>query len=193
MDPMTVATAFASIVGLIGTYKAEAKAGEDRNFDQYIDWLRRQEHQHVVALILSNNEFTRSVRDLIEDKHGEVMAKLESLDKVLAGVASRIDVFQPLANLVGMLRLSDQSVSVLRQLNEANASQFRIDRGCRAGKTYPILGVDVRRSIQFGEPRFIEDDLLTLCEYGLLRLSHNDNGDRVFAITREGAVIGETP
>jgi hypothetical protein len=186
MDAMTITTALASIIGLIGTYKSESRAGEERDFDRYIDWLRRQEHHSVVNLILSNNEYTRSVRDLIEDKHGQVMAKLESLDKIITAIAGRIDIFQPLASVVGKARLSDQAVSVLHQLNEAKCGRF-LEIPCEE-TTYEIL--DGSGEITFSEPRFIDDDLLTLCEYGFLRLSYNQSGDRIFTITREGAELG---
>ena len=96
MEPITVATAFASIVGLIRMYKAEVQEHEGRVFDGYIKWLRRQEHKQLVDLILGNDVLAQSVRDLIEDQHGEVMAKLESLDKIITGVARHIGTFQSL-------------------------------------------------------------------------------------------------
>jgi hypothetical protein len=39
MEPITVATAFASIVGRIRMYKAEVQEHEGRVFDGYIEWL----------------------------------------------------------------------------------------------------------------------------------------------------------
>jgi len=188
MEPITYLTSFASIIGLVGVYKAEKS--EAKNFDQYIDWLRRQEHTQLVDLIQGNAELTHSVRDLIEDRHGEVMAKLESLDKVLASVASHIDGFQPLANVIGKSQLSDQAVSVLRQLNKAGASTFRRDHSARNGTVYQML--DKQEQVQVSEPRFIESDLDTLCNFGLLLLSHNDSGGRIFTITRAGAAVGGT-
>lgn len=185
MEPITIATAFASIIGLIRMYKAEAQEHEGQDFDHYIEWLRRQEHKQVVDLLLGNDELTRSVRDLIEDRNGEVMAKLDALDKVLAGVARHIETFGPLANVVRASQLSDQAVSVLRQLNQANSSRF-LD--IARGRQYTML--DTSGTVQVSDPRFIEDDLLTLCELGLLRLSHNNSGGRIFTITREGAAVG---
>jgi hypothetical protein len=187
MEPITIATAFASIVGLIRVYKAEAQEHEGRDFDHYIEWLQRQEHKQVVDLILGNGELARSVRDLIEDRHGEVMAKLDALDKVLAGVARHIDTFGPLANVIRASQPSDQAVSVLRQLNQANSSSF-LEITHTGGRQYPML--DTSRTVQVSDPRFIYDDLLTLCELGLLRLSYNNSGGRIFTITREGAAVG---
>ena len=39
-------------------------------------------------------------------------------------------------------------------------------------------------------PRFIEDDLNTLSELGLLRVDYGSRGDRFFIITRSGATVG---
>lgn len=187
MEPITLATAFASIVGLLRVYKAEAQDLEGRDFGKYIDWLRRQEHNQLVDLIQGNADLASSVRDLIEDQHHEVMAKLESLDNVLASVARHIDVFRPLADVVRGSQLSDQAISVLRQLNEANSSRF-FEITDSTGTHYAML--DVSGTVQVSEPRFISDDLLTLCEFGLLRLEHNSQGGRVFVITRAGAALG---
>ena len=187
MEPITIATAFASLIGLIRVFKAEVQEPEVRDFDRYIDWLRRREHSQLVDLILGNAGLANSVRDLIVDQHGEVMAKLESLDKLLAGVARHIATFQPLADVVGGAQLSDQAVSVLRQLNEANESGFQ-EFEDNDGTTYAML--DNSDTVQISEPRFIADDLLTLCELGLLRLDDNDGGSRIFTITRAGAVVG---
>jgi hypothetical protein len=187
MEPITVATAFASIVGLIRMYKAEVQEHDGRVFDGYIEWLRRQEHKQLVDLILGNDLLAQSVRDLIEDQHGEVMAKLESLDKVITGVARHIGTFQSLANVIRGAQLSDQAVSVLHQLNQANSSSF-LEIEMMDGNEYEML--DTSGQIQASEPRFIDDDLLTLCELDLLRLSHNSSGGRIFTITRAGAAVG---
>ena len=125
------------------------------------------------------------VQGLVEDRHGEVMAKLDALDKVLAGVARHIEIFQPLANVIRASQLSDQAVSVLRQMNRASASSFLEIMG---GDSYEFL--DTNGEVQVSEPRFIDDDLLTLCELNLLRLSYNNSGGRIFTITREGAAVG---
>jgi hypothetical protein len=186
VEPITIATAFASIIGLIRVYKAETQEPDGRDFNRYIDWLRRQEHNQLADLISGNTDLSRSVRDLIEDQHREVMAKLASLDKILASVARHIDTFQPLADAFRGSQLSDQAVSVLRQLNEASESEFMEIKYC--GGTDYEMGTS--GAIQVSEPRFISDDLLTLCELGLLRLEQNGQGDRNFVITRAGAAVG---
>ncbi len=115
---MELIAAFVSTIGLLGVYKAEVHEREGRDFDRYIDWLRRQEHKQLVDMILGNDQRAGSLRVLVEDQHGEVMVKLEELDKVLTDVASHFADFKPLANAVKVKAgLPDQAISVLQQLN----------------------------------------------------------------------------
>jgi len=189
MEPTTLTTIFASAIGLLGVFKAEVRDREGRDFDAYIDWLRRQEHDQLVDLIVGNAELSRSLRTLVEDQHSHVMAKLAELDKVLSSVSRNIAEFQPLADAVIIESgLSDQAVSVLRQLNETDASRF-LEIRFDGGAEYTILERG-KGNLEIDDPRFIEDDLLTLCDLGLLRLDYNSQGDRIFVITRAGAAVG---
>jgi len=189
MEPITIATAFGSIIGLLGVFKAEVSGRESQDYNAFVDWLRRQEHKQLVDLILRNQDISGSLRVLVEDQHGQVMAKLTGLDKVLSSVARNIADFQPLADAVRIQSgLSDQAVSVLRQMNEQNASTF-VEMRVRHSSEFTILDGD-RGEVRIADPRFIEDDLLTLCELNLLRLSYSPKGSRIFVITRAGAAVG---
>ena len=42
------------------------------------------------------------------------------------------------------------------------------------------------------DPRFIEDDLNTLVELGILRLKHGSKGTKQFVITRQAVVLAES-
>jgi hypothetical protein len=189
MEPITVATAFAPIIGLLRLYKGETQGSESREFGNFIDWLRGRQFDRLADLILGHGDLARSVRGLVEDRHHEVMAKLDSLERVLAGVVRNIDVFRPLAETVGGAQLSDQAVSVLRQLNKANESRF-FENVYHGGTDYEMMAAS--GTIQVSEPRFITDDLLTLCELGFLRVDRDNQGKRIFVITRAGATVGES-
>jgi hypothetical protein len=187
MEPITIATAFASLVGLVRLYKTEAQEQDRKVFDKYIEWLRRQEHRQLADLILGNDEITRSLREIVEDKHNEIIARLDSLNEVIGSVAAHIAPFQPLARAVRASALSGQAVSILRQLNAANSSSF-LEIAMLGGNQYELL--DGEGTIEFSEPRFADDDLLTLRDLRFLRLSQNESGGRIFTITRAGAIVG---
>jgi hypothetical protein len=174
---------------LLGVFNAERRAGETATIDQYVQWLRSHQHEQLANLILDNAELARSIQDLIANQHDEVMAKLRSLDRVLSEVASHIIDFKPIADAMAVQsRLSDQAIQILHQLNEAEASRF-MELKISGGTSFQIW--DGKRGvINMGDVRFIEDDLATLCDLGLLMPDFGTGGDRFFTITRAGAAVG---
>lgn len=46
-----------------------------------------------------------------------------------------------------------------------------------------------QEQISFSEPQFIEDDLRSLVDPGLLRLDYNSSGSRLFLFTRMAACV----
>lgn len=189
MEPLTLASAFASIVGLLGVFKSETRADESQDFNQFIAWLQTHRHEQLANLILDNAQLVQSLRTLTEARHDEVLAKLESLDEVLSGVASHLAAFKPLADAVrANTHISHQAISILRQLNATSASRF-LEVRTSSGLRYHLMD-DKTGMLQIDDERFIEDDLLSLCEYGLLRLDYGSRGSRIFIITRVGAAVG---
>ena len=158
MEPLTIASAFASIVSLLGIFKSERRAEESTTVDQYVDWLRRREHEQIANLIQNNAQLSHSLQALLSQQHDEVMAKLHSLAQVLSGVASHVAGFKAIADAMAVeSRLSDQAISILRQLNEAQSSKF-IEIKIRSETTYQAMDGQGKVLI-IDAPRFIEDDL----------------------------------
>jgi hypothetical protein len=189
MDPLTAASAFASIVSLLGLFKSERRADESATIDQYIDWLRRKEHAQLADLIQTNAQLSSSLQALLSQQHEEVMAKLHALDQALSAVASHVVGFKAIADAMAVqTSLSEQAVSILHQLNEADARRFAEIK--TFGGTWFQTCDGERKNVEITDGRFIEDDLSTLCELGLLRLDHGSKGTRFFSITRAGAAVG---
>ncbi|MFG0248364.1 MAG: hypothetical protein ACF8OB_05710 [Phycisphaeraceae bacterium JB051] len=191
MEPITLASAFATIVGLMGVFKAEQRAEETASINQYIEWLRQHQHEQLVDLILNNVELSNSIQSFLSIQHDEVMNKLQSLDQVISEVASHLASFKPITDAMSIKsRISLQAVSILRQLNEHNASKFAISKTFN-GTTYKTWDRQPKDcSIEITEPRFIDDDLHILCELGLLRINSNQKGLQVFSLTRAGSIVG---
>lgn len=186
MDPLT---GFISIVSLLAVFKSERRAEDSATIDQYVDWLRRREHEHLANLIKDNTQLSQSLNSLLTQQHDEVMAKLHGLDQVLSDVASHIVEFKAIANAMAVeSRLSEQAVSILHQLNQADASLF-LELKTLGGTNFPIWDGN-RGEINITDSRFIEDDLTTLCDLGLLLVNHDERGVRYFTITRAGAAVG---
>lgn len=189
MDPLATASAFASIVGLVGLFKSERHATESATIDQYIDWLRRCEHRQIADLIQRNNGLSKALQDLFSHGHDEVMSKLHELDRVLIDVASRLQDFNAVAAaLPADSQLSVQAIDILKQFNAAKAS--RVAELKMIGRTQFQFWDGNRGNMAITDERFLEDDLLILCERGLLRSDYSSKGTRFFIITRAGAAVG---
>ena len=188
MEPITLATSFATIVGLLNAFKSQADAREAKDLNQFLDWLQRHRHDQLVNLIQDNQQLAASLRPLIEGQHDEVMAKLTRLDELLSSVAHHVAEFQPLADASRpATRISDQAVSILRQMNEAEASRF-IEGKTREGARYQMMD-GTGGVLEVPDSRFIEDDLAILSELGFLRRAYGGRGSRIFIITRSGASL----
>jgi hypothetical protein len=185
---------FVTMVGLFGLYKTDA-ANCDRPelavLDDFVDWLRRHDHAELAERVLDHPLLAKSLGGLVTAPHHEMVNRLRRLDKSLASVAAHVDGFEAVSTAVRIdCQLSEQSVSILRQLNDLAASAFI---------EYPLFGRAAPRYVTFGgmggdlkitDVRFIEDDIRTLCELGLLQ-EESFSQHRGFRITRAGAAIGE--
>lgn len=95
MDPITIATAFATVVSLIGQFKAERKNSKDLEASEFLSWLTENRPEEIKNLLESNTDTTISIKALLATNHEELIAKLESLDKALAAYASGVSGFPP--------------------------------------------------------------------------------------------------
>lgn len=181
MDPLTGATLFATIVGLLSNFKSERSGCE---LSEFIEWLKQKNHEDVVSSIVANKALVSDLSQLLSANHNELCEKLSALNDVIAGIASNIPVFSALAVSTnpGSI-ISEQAVEIVRQLVDSGAKEF-IEIKVMSGEpdTYQLMGGP--GAIKYSEPRFMEDDLNTLVGLGLLHLEFGSRGSRRFQITR---------
>lgn len=186
MEPLTSATAFASVISLLGQFIAERQTSKTLEADEFMSWLSDNRHDEIKQLLELNTNSTISIKALLAVNHEELISKLETLDNALAIYASGISGFSDLA---GDLRpnsiLSEQALSILKQLDESGGS--RLLESKLRGVTLHIL--DAPGQIAIDDQRFAVDDLNTLVRYGLLLQDYNDNGDNLYTFTRAASDI----
>ena len=183
MDLMTGAGAFATIVGLLSSFKAERSGGE---MDEFILWLKEKRHEDVVAGIEHNKGLATQLTGILSTNHEVLVQKLASLDEMLSSVATHVESFSGLAQAIHPHgAMSTQAMSVLKQLVESGAKLFMEHKVMSGEPDDYILMDGANGSIKYDEPRFMEDDLETLVRLGLLRLEFGSKGSRRFFITRE--------
>lgn len=189
MDPLTAATSFATIIGLLSNFKSERSGNQ---LSDFIDWLKEKRHEDVALSIERNQTLAIQLKSILSLNHQELVQRLDSLDTVLASVAAHVETFSSLATSVrpnGVL--SDQAISIVKQFAASGANECweRKYLGPE-GTSYHFIGGS--GELQIDEPRFVEDDLNTLVELGILRLDFGSKGTRKFIITRQAVQLASS-
>jgi hypothetical protein len=189
VDPLAGAATFATIVGLLSNFKNEHSSGE---ISEFIQWLKDKNHQDIAADVIRNKLLLGELSRILEVNHDDLCQKLATLNDVLASVAANIDGFNGLASATNPESvLSPQAVSVIKQLVDSGAKEF-IEHKYMSGEpdAYTLIGAP--GDISYDEPRFMEDDLNTLVELGLLRLEFGSRGSKRFQVTRNAVKLVST-
>jgi hypothetical protein len=189
MDALTASTAFATIVGLISNFRQERGAGQQLDHRQFIEWLEYHQHQDIMELILNTYHLQAEVDQLLRADHDLIIKKLDSIGTSLASLASHVAEFRPLAlKLVPSAELSDQAVSILRQLVvSGHKEMFRLHH--LGGSDFAIEGGN---AVEFSEPRFLDDDMESLVKLDLLSFRQSNEGSvDWYGITRQAVRLIE--
>jgi len=184
VDPLTAATSFATIVGLLSNFKSERSGTQ---LSEFTDWLKDKHHGDVAADIERNQLLAVQLKSLLALNHQELVQRLDSLDTVLASVASHVKTFSALATTVRPDSvISEQAFSIVKQFADSGANECW-EQKYLGGTRYHFIGG--AGNLEVLEPRFIEDDLKTLVELRILRLEYGSKGTRKFIITRQAVQL----
>lgn len=187
MDPLTLATSFATIVSLLGTYKSEGRQITDDEFQDFMQWLVKTNHSEVKDLLELNTQATIGIKALLKQDRELLLQKLGAIDEILSLISSRVEGFSQITSaLRPNAEISGQAVSVLRQLFESGGSKFLKAGAIGRGPMFLIMG-GKGGQIAYEDLQFIEDDLSTLVNLGLLNQEYNSKGDPLYVVTRAAA------
>lgn len=188
MEPMVAATSFATIVSLLADFVAHRGANQGKSFDEFMAWLSEQRHEEVKSLLELNTTATIGIKALLNQTQREILDRLRSLDKSFATLAAGVESYRGLAQAIHPTAvLSDQAVSLLQQFHDSGASKILEVEYQEGTKSLLIVDGPTGGELSVSDPRFLEDDLTTLVELGLLGLSHNGRGDRLLSFRRSAA------
>lgn len=186
MDAASAAATFASVVGLLADFASQRRHSANLEYEDFLAWLAETRHSELVELLHQNATTATSIKALLNQDRRVLLDKIERLDRSLASIASAIEGFAQLAAAVYPgSELSRQALRILREFHSSGA-----------GKALDVKTFDGRclllfdgggGEIQFDEVRFVDDDLSTLVEAGLLRLDYNSTGQRMYIFTRAAA------
>ena len=182
MDPLTAAGAFATIVGLLSNFKAEQSGTE---LSEFTKWLKDKHYEEVASAIERNSTLSKELAKILATNHTDLVDRLAQLDSRIAQIASQLDGFGGLAAvLYSKTILSEQAISVLKQLVDSGAEYF-MEHKMFTGEPdeYQLIGGS-GGNITYADRRFIKDDLNSLVSASLVRLEIPNKGSRKFFVTR---------
>jgi len=189
MEPVSVATAFASIVGLLGQFQASRGSKDQAGFNEFLQWLVDSNHEEVKSLIEGNTRTSIGIKALLNQKHDILVQKLDALDSALSSFGSLIPGFSDISG--GLYpegsQLSTQAKEILAQFQDSGASKIL--------ELHTYDGVDLmyldgnESEMKISDHRFLEDDLKTLVELGLLRHDLNGKGQNLYIFTRAASEL----
>lgn len=182
-----VVESFATVVGLISQYRAERGAKAQLEFNDFMEWLAKANHSETKGLLELNTDATIYIKALLNEDHKIFKEKLDKIDAAITSFASSIEGFDKLAIAINPSNtLSPQATSILQQFQQSGASNV-LEIKTNGGNFYQFL--EVNGGLEITEPRFVEDDLATLVELGLLRHAYNSKGSNMYMFTRSASYL----
>ena len=185
MDPLSLSTTLAIIVGLICNFKQERKNQGEETQQEFLAWLDEHRHKEIKKYITQNIVLSQAIDSLLRQNHDLVMQQLNNIEYLLASLLGQIT---GLDNIVQAIepgyKMSEQAIDILRQLVNSNSDSFI--KLFEQGREGPVLALSSggSRNIKFKELRFLNDDLNNLVKLRLLNLQWNSSENEVYEITR---------
>jgi hypothetical protein len=194
MDLSVGSTALASIVGLIGQFLDQRRASETQTLDDFKAWLAENRHGEVIRLLELNANTAVSIKALLMLNRTEIQEQLGNLDRNLALIATSMSQFVGLARAVRPeVTISQHALNFLREFDASGAGML-LEITLDSRPVFIAMDAPGNQQIDYGDPRFLEDDLRQLVEARLLRTSFNSQGKRIFHLTREASSLAkQTP
>jgi hypothetical protein len=184
MEPVTLVAAYAQIVGLIADYMSVKGHAGTVKMEDFVAWLATHGHADVVALIERNQATSVSIKAALSEGTTKILERLEGLEKMLGAGSVGNGAFDQLALAVAPgSRLSAQQSAILCSFETQGAGKALLLQHLE-GEALTFL--DANGGYEPDDKRFFETDLDDLVASGLLSLSFNGSGGKVFHLTRPG-------
>ncbi len=186
MDPLSLASSFATIVGLIGQFRGERAGKTQPSLKDFQQWLEESHQNDIKSLLDQHSKMVEGIKIMLSEDRDIFLDKIQSINNALIAYSSHINGFSQIAEAIyPNFGLSDQAISILKQFEYAEASKA-LDHHTRAGLL--LIFIDGKGgSIEITEQKFLESDLNQLVNLGLLIHSLNSKGSNLYTITREAS------
>lgn len=183
MDPF----AFATIVGLLATFQSGREGREGKkDLESFKQWLIENNHSNMITIIDSNESLQQDLTSFMNQNHEQVMAQLSTLNNLMVSLASHMQGLGSIASRFDSNNgLSDQAIDVLRQFVISGSSKMHYMKNTsgKGGDFYILEGA--APDIEYSEQIFMEDDMSSLLNAGLITLTIGSKGNAIYKITRQ--------
>lgn len=194
MTALEGSTAFATIVGLIFNWMQVRDAAAEDQFQAFLLWLDNHHFQDLRSKIMANGDLQRELNQLLREDTKSLSSKLDVLCFGVSALACRIEHLANIAQSLNASReaLSDQAVQVVKCFEELQASQMLVE-ATEPDAFQHICFLPAGTGFKVIEPRFLKDDVRSLCKFGYLHDSAEFSSDGISAYTlsRAGAAFAK--
>lgn len=179
MDPF----AFATIVSLLATFHSGRESKKD--IEEFKNWLNENNYGYMTAIIDNNKSLQQDLTSFMSQNHEQMMAQLSTLNDLMITVSSRIEGLGSIAaSFDSNNGFSEQAIDVLRQFVKSDGIEMRHLQTWNYEGQSNAYYLD-NGEVEYNEPRFIETDLDSLVNAGLITLTRGSKGSAIYKITRQ--------
>lgn len=189
MDPLSLASTFATLVSLLGQFKSGRDTASGNSYDEFMQWLATNNHSELKSLVEANHATTIGIKAILHQNQEWLKDSLERIDNALAAVTSSMEGFSDLGrSLRPDAVLSEQAISILEQIEETNASKVMLLHFLSEGIVLMPMG-GTGGQIEISEPRFFEGDMQSLVDAKLLIPGRSPQGKLTWTFTRAASAF----
>ncbi len=182
IDPLSGATAFATIVQLLAIYRQERGARKDLDNRDFIEWLELHHHEEIKELITNTYHLQSQLDDLLRQDHAVIVQKLHEVNRIAASILARLDEFSAVADIVVPdLGLSLQTMALLRVLARSKTARFIM-------MSETQFAVD-NALFHPTDAKFFYDDVTALVTLNAVTVDHTSGGELILRLSRRGAQL----
>jgi len=187
MNPIEASALLATIIGLICNWKNERAAQATDRYQDFMAWLLQHNFNELSERIYQSEELQRDLATLLQQDLSVISTKLDTIVCSISAVADKIDSLSQISRTLGAdtNELSEQATEIIKIFDQLEAQRMIYSNAFHQC-IYDF------KSVAFRDKRFILADIQSLEKMSFLRrVDHNNNGDPIYVITRQGSSFAQ--
>jgi AAA+ ATPase superfamily predicted ATPase len=187
MNPIEASALLATIIGLICNWKNERAAQATDRYQDFMAWLLQHNFNELSERIYQSEELQRDLATLLQQDLSVISTKLDTIVCSISAVADKIDSLSQISRTLGAdtNELSEQATEIIKIFDQLEAQRMIYSNAFHQC-IYDF------KAVAFRDKRFILADIQSLEKMSFLRrVDHNNNGDPIYVITRQGSSFAQ--